>query len=59
MKKEAKAYVTAAVKSVTAAMKKDPTMSVAKQKALTTEAIKATAAYQKQAMAKIVQEVTK
>ncbi|MCV3556006.1 DUF4811 domain-containing protein [Pediococcus ethanolidurans] len=61
MKKEAKAYVMAAVKkSVTAAMKKDPTMSAAKQKALTAAAIKkATAAYQKQAMAKMVAEAKK
>ncbi|WP_412988968.1 DUF4811 domain-containing protein [Pediococcus siamensis] len=61
MKKEAKAYITAAVKqSVSAAMKKDPDMSAAKQKALTTEATKkATAAYQAQAMAKLIAEVKK
>ncbi|MBU7555236.1 DUF4811 domain-containing protein [Pediococcus ethanolidurans] len=54
MKKEAQVYVTAAVKkTLTAAMRKDPTMS----KALTAEATKkATAAYQKQAMAKMVAE---
>lgn len=41
MKKEAQVYVTAAVKkTLTAAMRKDPTMSAAKRKALTAEATK-------------------
>ncbi|WPC17061.1 DUF4811 domain-containing protein [Pediococcus inopinatus] len=60
-KKEAETYVKATVtKSITAAMKKDPKMSASEQKALTAEATKkATAAYKKQAMAKLVEEAKK
>jgi len=59
MKTEAKAYVTAQVKkSVTAAMTKNPTMSSTEQARITKQATaKATADYQKQAMAKIIAQV--
>ncbi|KRN47703.1 hypothetical protein IV84_GL001683 [Pediococcus damnosus] len=61
MKNEGKQYVGAQVKqTVTAAMKKNPKMSAADQKSLQQATVKkATAAYQKQATAKMIAEAKK